>query len=250
MNELNHILSGFESISLNGLEESALMNRTDTKFVFHRSLLPEIVKDLKNQYYSLDIQGNRISKYETLYFDDEDFRFYLDHHNGKGNRHKVRKRKYVDSDLTFIEVKNKIKGRTIKNRRAVQDIRLKLSPEEKDFASQLTQNEKKLMPNMWNHFYRITLVNKDIAERVTFDINLSFSWDGREQRFDDIVIAELKQEKAHRESGFYLSMKKNEIRPLSISKYCIGTVFLHAEKGIKTNAFKEKVLRLKKIMNQ
>lgn len=249
MDEIKSILKSFKPISLSELENSALMNRTDTKFAFHISILQNVLKELQEQYFALDIKGNRISRYETLYFDDEDYSFYLDHHNGKGNRHKVRKRKYIESELSFVEVKNKVKGRTIKSRRAIQDIRERLSPEEKDFASQLTLNSSKLVANLWNHFYRITLVNKNIAERVTFDIGLRFSWGKKEKSFDNIVIAELKQEKDHRDSGFYLAMKKNEIRPLSISKYCLGTVFLHAENGIKTNAFKEKVLRLEKIMD-
>ena len=42
---------------------------------------------------------------------------YHDHHNGKLNRYKVRRRRYIDTDTEFLEVKLKNnKKRTIKSR--------------------------------------------------------------------------------------------------------------------------------------
>ena len=41
--------------------------------------------------------------------------FFLDHHNRRVNRNKIRFREYVGSNLTFLEVKTKNnKGKTIK----------------------------------------------------------------------------------------------------------------------------------------
>jgi hypothetical protein len=43
-----------------------------------------------------------------LYFDTDSKRFYHDHHNGKVKRTKIRMRNYVESNLTFLEIKKKI----------------------------------------------------------------------------------------------------------------------------------------------
>ena len=61
--------------------------------------------------------GKLIHDYKSLYYDTEDWKFYLDHHNGRVNRNKIRFREYVGSKLTFLEIKLKNnKGKTIKKR--------------------------------------------------------------------------------------------------------------------------------------
>ena len=47
-------------------------------------------------------------KYSTLYFDTNDKILYKHHHNKKGNRHKIRMRKYIDSNICFLEIKKRI----------------------------------------------------------------------------------------------------------------------------------------------
>ena len=89
MKAINNILSSFEPISLNQMDEVKLMNRTDTKFVFEYSLLEKVIEEIKAHYYVLDIDGVRLNAYRSLYFDTKDFKFYFEHHNGKKNRNKV-----------------------------------------------------------------------------------------------------------------------------------------------------------------
>jgi hypothetical protein len=102
---------------------------------------------------------------------------------------------------------------------------------------------------MWNVYRRITLVNLELEERLTLDINLQFNWKEEVKKFDDLVIAEIKQEKVNRNSPFFSVMKNMGIRPYRLSKYCIGTIELYSQKKIKYNRFKEKLLKLKKINN-
>jgi hypothetical protein len=96
----------FEGISLSEMDSVKLMNRTDTKFVFKRTLLSDLLVELKSKYRVLSIEGHLISSYKTLYFDTKDFRLYQDHHNKKGIRFKVWIRNYVESKLFFLEIKN------------------------------------------------------------------------------------------------------------------------------------------------
>ena len=91
------------------MDSVKLLNRTDTKFIFNRIALNNILRQVTNDYQILSINEKKIASYRTLYFDTDDFMFYYNHHNRKENRYKVRMRKYVDSDLCFLEIKNKRK---------------------------------------------------------------------------------------------------------------------------------------------
>jgi hypothetical protein len=115
--ELKKALSKLIPISLAEMDRVKLQNRTDTKFVFNVDLLPTILSELVPYYSILEIKEKRINSYQTLYYDTKDFLSYLRHHNGKANRIKVRFRKYIESELVYLEVKNKNnKSRTIKTR--------------------------------------------------------------------------------------------------------------------------------------
>jgi len=115
--KIKDILANFDPIMLEEMDSVKLMDRTDTKFVFSFDQLPGILEAIRPYYRALEISGTRVSKYETLYYDTDDFNLYQRHHCGKMNRYKIRSRKYVESDLHFFEVKYKNnKGRTINNR--------------------------------------------------------------------------------------------------------------------------------------
>ena len=111
------VITQYQPISLQEMDDVKLLDRTDTKFAFHDKELPGILEKLRSDYFVLEVQGKRSTQYETLYFDTEDFDFYLRHHNQKLNRYKARFRKYVESNLVFFEVKFKSnRNRTIKDR--------------------------------------------------------------------------------------------------------------------------------------
>jgi len=113
----------FTSISLEEMDNVKLMNRTDVKYIFNERILADVLDKIKDDYFILSAAGTRMANYITLYFDTKKNKFYLQHHNGKRNRFKVRYRKYVESDLTFFEIKFKnSKGRVIKNRILVDEI--------------------------------------------------------------------------------------------------------------------------------
>jgi hypothetical protein len=203
---------------------------------------------LADQYSILEIEGTRTPFYESLYLDDSQFTFFRDHHNGRTNRFKVRYRKYVESNLSFLEIKHKVKGRTDKIRIKVDDIPLDLLEKHTKFIEGIVTQDVSLKPVMWNSFHRMTLVNKTENERLTLDFDLNFKWNDKTQNFNNLIIAELKQEKVNRNSVFYQLMKSRCIRPYRLSKYCIGSIELYGD-SLKFNRFKKKLLQLKKINN-
>jgi len=246
MHIFKKILNEFDSISLEQLDKVKLLDRSDTKFLFRVDLLEELLTKLVEHFYVLDISGVRENKYETLYYDTEDFKFYNDHHRGKANRIKVRHRIYSDSGLQFFEIKRKNnKGRTIKERIKLNEIfyNLKGKPEEYLFEKTQIKGEQ-LSPKLWGNYTRVTLVNKNCPERLTIDYNLYFVNDSKEYSLQNIAIAELKQD-THHHSIFKDIMTKFRIKEVSISKYCFGVIYLY--NNIKFNGFKPKVLTLNKI---
>ncbi len=236
----------FHPISLTEMDSVALMKRVDTKFITSRKELIYTLNSIATEYRILEIDENRIMMYNSLYFDTKVKTFYHNHHNGKLNRTKVRIRKYVDSNLCFLEVKQKdSKGNTNKSRIRITDFETKLSNKSVTFITDITGVKYKLFPSIWNNFNRITLVSIKNKERVTIDLNLNFTIGASEKTYKDTVIVELKQKSYDRNSSIVKALRKHRVHPYSISKYCIGMVNLYP--GLKYNKFKEKLIKINKI---
>lgn len=236
----------FSGISLKEMNSVALMKRTDTKFIINKSLLLPILEQVKSRYKILEIKGDKLMSYTSLYFDTPKKKFFHDHHNGKINRTKIRMRKYIESDLCFLEIKQKNgKGETNKSRISIDDFETELSETSSNFIKKVTTKEYELLPTLWNSFNRMTLVNVEGKERVTIDLNLSYSINGTDKEISNLVIIELKQERYDRSSEIVRTLKSFRQHPYSISKYCIGMVNLY--EGIKYNIFKRKIIKINKI---
>ncbi|MES2799430.1 MAG: polyphosphate polymerase domain-containing protein [Bacteroidota bacterium] len=246
---IGQLLTEFEAISLDEMDDVKLMNRVDTKFAFSVQALLELLPALSANYRILEVEGTRTPFYESLYFDDANFTFFSEHHRNRGHRFKVRVRNYVESKLFFLEIKEKVKGRTLKKRIKIDGFPTALDATQSEYIHDLVDNAAQLKPVMWNSFHRLTLVNKLDKERLTLDFDLKFKWDETEYFLDKLVIAELKQENVHRDSAFYQLMKLNQIRAYRLSKYCLGMTELYGASQLKFNRFKKKLLHLKKINN-
>lgn len=248
MEQISQILTHYQPISLEEMDVVKLLNRIDSKYVMSKTTFERLLPQLSEHYKVLEIAGKRSANYNSLYFDSKDFKFYLDHHNGRVNRHKVRIRKYVDSNLCFFEIKHKIKGRTDKKRILIDDFTFPFDEKMNHFMNQIIPNVPALSDIIYNSFERVTLVNNERKERLTFDIGLNFNWDGKDFGFDKIVIAEVKQEVNNSQTPGRLLFKENQIREAKVSKYCIGMGMLNNE--LKTNRFKSKYLLIDKIQNK
>ena len=245
--EILNILKQFDPITLQEMEGVKLMDRTDTKFIFNISELCSILMEAKKNYKIVDIEGNSISRYKTLYFDSEELTLYNKHQVGKLNRYKIRHRTYVDSNLGFLEVKFKNnKGRTFKTRIKENMVPDLTTGKAFEFLEKtLPFSPLNLIPKIWINYSRITLVNKTSAERLTLDLNLEFEKDGQTKMLDQLVIAEVKQD-SKVASPFVSTMRTMHIREGSISKYCFGVATIFPE--VKKNNFKQKLLTVKKII--
>ena len=245
-NDLGPRMAQFDAISLQEMSDAALMKRMDTKFVIRSRDLEMLLEAVKKDYRMLEIDGLRSHSYASLYFDTPDQKFYLDHHNRKLGRSKIRMRKYLDSDLSFFEIKQKDqKGQTSKSRTGIPDLDENLSEQNRRFILKILDEDLQLQPTISNSFERITLVHRRHKERVTIDRDIRFFFKDENRKLEQVSIIEIKQERINRETAVYRQLKWNNFRPMRISKYCIGMASLFPD--IKYNRFKQKIIHLDKI---
>ncbi len=224
-----------------------LMNRIDTKFITNYSTLLKLLEMTTDEYYAQELNGDRVNPYLTTYWDTPAHLFYMSHHDGHYPRKKVRVRTYLESDITFLEVKKKNNhGRTTKTRIQVPAQDELAEPQVSTFLEKkVGMDLEEMRPVIQNRFDRITLVNMGKTERLTIDFNIRFQnlETGVESGTGNLVIIELKRD------GNVYSPVKEMLRKLRIkqdgfSKYCIGVVMTNPD--IKQNMFKARMIDINK----
>lgn len=246
LTDISSTIACFDPISLTEMDAVKLQDRVDTKYVLAEERVAELLLAMQPHYRLLEVGGQRGTGYRSLYFDTQDLKHYRDHHNKRTLRSKVRFREYLGTDLVFLEVKRKTgRGRTDKARMRVERIPEMLSAEQALFVQRSSGHAEALLPALWNRFTRYTFVAKDKAERLTLDVGLHYSDGHGEGALGGIVVAELKQSRADRGSAFVKLMASMGMRPMGMSKYCIGMITLH--RVVKHNAFKEVLLKLQRL---
>ena len=251
MDGIADIVQGMKPITLDEMKSVQLMNRIDTKYVVTDTQLREILSRVCDSYYVQEVENNRFSPYRTLYYDTPELAMYIAHHNRHLAREKVRVRTYVDTDLTFCEVKHKNnKGRTSKERIKMERVdNIVENPTTAAFLAERQPYEvRSLKPQLETAFNRVTLVNFEKTERLTIDCDLTFNdkMSGKVAKMAPLVVMELKQDgRAH-------SLLKDvlfdmRIKPFKISKYCIGICLTRPE--VKQNRFKKKLMKIDKLKN-
>ncbi|MBN1922137.1 MAG: polyphosphate polymerase domain-containing protein [Anaerolineae bacterium] len=244
---LSNLLSQMPPVGLGEIQDVALLRRFDTKIVLREDQLTRILAQLRDAYNVLEIAGQRIHRYHTLYFDTPTLTFYHQHHNGQRNRYKVRIRTYEDSGLAYLEVKCKTnQDITIKERLPLPESIATINAEGQHFLDAiLPLPAATLLPVLGNTFRRVTLVSKQRAERLTLDIGLSFRMGRSGIVLPGIAIVEIKQPAYSLCSEFIGQTRKLGLRTTSFSKYCTGVALLAPQ--VKHNAFKPQLGLLDRI---
>ena len=261
---LHSIISQYDPITLELMSGIKLMNRTDTKFVTTERMLYELLKLARDNYYAQEIDGSRLARYFTAYFDTADSDMYVMHQNGHLNRQKLRIRSYVDSNLDFLEVKTKDNhGRTKKKRVAMlnfdaknprHDIVFRKQNEEFVGYDEFLRKHLHFAPEsvtqqLENNFNRITLVNKARTERLTIDTGLRFNnlVTGKTCDLTGLAIIELKRD-GLQPSPILDMLLQLRIKPSGFSKYCMGQALTNPH--LKRNRFKPRLHLVERLLER
>ncbi len=245
-----HILDGFDTISLDEMASIRLMNRIDSKYLANEEQLSRLLTLAQDDYMVQSIDGIRQSEYSTQYLDDRFNTMYLNHHNGRLTRQKVRIRTYVDTGDNFFEVKLKNNhGRTKKKRIHLTGADTYVQEGAAEFLEEhgmLSIPLSDMMPKVANHFKRITLVNNAKTERLTIDRYLSFHnvETGLDRFMENLVVIEVKRD-GNTYSPIQELLRELRIFPSGFSKYCIGMAL--TTPGIKRNMFNERIRKIEKL---
>lgn len=242
------VINSFDTISLEDMGKVRLMNRVDTKYVTDTETVMKLLKAIAPHYRVQQIDGRSIMPYYTRYYDTPDTMMFYEHQRGKKTRQKVRVRQYEECDTPpFVEIKSKNnKGRSSKKRTAIEN-REDIMPYF-DFLSRHTQYApESLVPQLENHFYRITLVDKNLTERVTIDTDLEFHSLTTDARvgMGNVGIIERKRDGRCGATLFDRVLNELRVRPAGFSKYCIGMAVTNP--GLRQNRLKRKLRMINRI---
>ena len=249
------ILEKFAPITLEEMEGVKLLNRIDTKYLTDEATLGKILSDAAAAgYRALVAEGVKISPYNSVYFDTPQLKMFLDHHNRRLVRQKVRTRIYVNSGEAFLEIKRKNNhGRTKKKRIGINENEIMAFASNTSACEYLAKHSwftaEDIKPVLSTAFERITLVNPAQTERLTIDTRLHFKnyRTGMTTSLEDADIRELKQD-GHAASQMKNILLDNRVKPVRISKYCIAVTL--TDPSVKSNRFKVKVRTIEKTINK
>ena len=242
------LLARFEPIQLAEMNRVALLDCTETKYVLSLETLLHALGRLGDAYAVLTVEGQRLNRYRTLYFDTAGFALYHRHQQGARERYKLRAREYVETRFSFLEIKHKTnKQRTVKSRIGTPRLMTSLDECPPAFlAEHFPYDAAEMQPRLWNRYSRVTLASKARPERVTLDVGLTFAWGGQQIALPGVVIAEVKQDRSSRDSEFVSLMRAHGVRSTGFSKYCLGVSLLYP--AVKHNRLKAKQRLIAKVM--
>lgn len=245
---------------------ASLLTRVDRKYLVASSAAQNVVDALTGRALVLDIDGRRSFSYASTYFDTPGLDSYLQAARKRRHRFKIRTRSYLDSGLTFLEVKTRgPRGATIKQRldyRAADADRL--TEEGIDFvveclapltgsAQEARRTAQSLRPVMATTYRRTTLHLPDDDARATIDTDLAWTalaprsgassgsssttgagrtrptvvGRGASRAAGPFAAVETKNPARHSPTDRYLWAAGH--RPSRISKYATGMAALHPE---------------------
>lgn len=212
--------------------------RLVSNFVFRKSMLYPLLREAASGYRVIALGGNPFFDFKSQYYDTDQYALYLDHHNERLNRWKIRR---IDN---LTEGKIRFEIRYFNNKHKTQRWYVEtdnrnnaLSKPEKRLLKKHTPYRPKLInPSLCANYRRFTLLGSDNTTRVTFDTDLQFIHRGMAIQLPQLAVAEVKQAEFSPRGVIYDILKNHQIYPKNFSKYCIGLAMLN--KQVKTNNFK------------
>lgn len=158
-------------ISLEESKKIKIFNRFESKYIIDHDDILNIIRLLENDYLLVEENNKIIFGYHSLYFDTPELNMWNDHNIDKPSRQKIRIREYDDKSK-FLEIKEKINGKTIKNRIPIESYFI--NDEEQWISGNLKYDTKNLIKSLDVKYNRISFVKKDKTERITLDIDIEY----------------------------------------------------------------------------
>jgi hypothetical protein len=210
------------------VERADLQTRIDRKYLVPASMLGSLVESTGLR--ALDINGRRSFRYESVYFDTPALVSYKAAAHRRRMRFKVRTRSYLDSGVSWLEVKTRDQRGLNTKERLGYDIerRATLAAPGLRFLrtyEQIAPSSDELHATLTTRYHRATLLDEGSGSRTTIDTGVEWETPaGSRTALPAMAIVETKTDGAPCEVDHRLwSM---HIRPTKMSKYCTGLAAL------------------------
>ena len=237
------------AIGLEELNESAaLQTRVDRKYLVDAELADFLLTTLPAPAQVLTMDGQRSFTYDSVYFDTPGLDSYLLAAHGRRRRYKIRTRTYVDSALSFLEVKTEgARSATVKERipYAPAD-RSRITAEGREYISETLSatgpvpDVLDLRPVLETAYARTTLYLPDSGSRATIDSDVTWCLPGRPGwTLDRKVVVETKS--GSTAGALDRHLWEHGVRPSRISKFATGLAAL--KPGLPANRWHRTLMR-------
>lgn len=232
------VLAAAARLDLAGLGSADLQRRVDQKFLVPVALLARLAPELVATHRLLEVGGATAFSYRSHYVDTPDLACFSAHRQGRRLRWKARTRLYADSGLCRFEVKLKTgRGDTDKHAVEVDGPDTGVRGPARALLERVlrerygVQAPADLGESLVVDYRRSTLVASHADARLTVDWDLSFTApDGsRAVLRHDLAVVETKSPDGR--SPADLVLRAAGVRPVSVSKYAVGTVLTRPELG-------------------
>jgi VTC domain len=218
-------------------ERASLQTRIDRKYVIPSDKVDALLHGIEAGARVLEIGGERDFAYESVYFDTPDLASYHLAARGRRRRFKVRRRTYLDSGESFVEVKTRGgRGATVKERTPDLGTGAHLLPASGSaFVSDVLREAgiehvcgEDLRPTLRTSYRRTTLYLPASDSRVTVDTDVTWSLPGQPGlTLGGVAIFETKS--AGGASAADRRLWRHGHRPSRISKYGTGLAALRGD---------------------
>jgi hypothetical protein len=210
-----------------------LQTRTDRKYLISSSELEDVIRPASLDLKVVTDGSNLISAYESVYFDTPDFQLHKLAAVGRRRRFKVRTRSYLDSRLSFFELKIR------SSRSQTKKVRIEIPFENRTTTPQdqtgwIHEELQVLKLSTPEHFVsalkvdfeRITLISITEASRITIDSSIQFNGVPALNNQDWLIV---ETKSTGRPSQIDRLLWNSGFRPLRISKYGVGISLLNID---------------------
>lgn len=227
------VVADLPAVTLDHLTATAaLLTRVDRKYVVTPDAVMELLARHGDHLRALEIDGARVARYRSVYYDTPELASYLAAARRRPRRFKVRTREYVDSGTAAVEVKLRSpRGDTVKHREWLNAAQGRVSTDAAviTYASgfaDVADHAARLRPALITTYTRTTLLGA--SGRITIDAAVAAE-DARGESFayGDALIVETKSARGVGELD--RDLWAMGVRPVRLSKYATSLAALHPE---------------------
>lgn len=212
---------------------AALQTRIDRKYLVPTEQFTQLFTNFTAEMKVLDSNGLKIFPYDSVYFDTPTLDSYHLAAYGRRRRYKIRTRSYLDSGVSFLEVKTEgSRSATVKERIPYDPAdRSTITATGAQYIAETLERTgmavqpRDLAPVLETVYGRITLYLPESNSRATIDLNVAWSLPGKAPIvMTNQLVVETKSGSAPGQLDKHLW--RHGIRPSRISKFATGMATL------------------------